>query len=71
MPGSTTVSLDLAELEDEAPRVIALSAGEGAEVVSALVTTIDTEGEAAGTLIGVLTPVTDAASASARQLLLR
>ena len=71
VPGSTTVSLDLAELEDEAPRVIALSAGEGAEVVSALVTTIDTEGEAAGTLIGVLTPVTDAASASARQLLLR
>lgn len=72
VPGSTTVSLDLAELQgDVPPSVITLSTSEGGEVVTALVTTTETEGDTAGTLIGVLAPVPDAASASARQLLLR
>ncbi|WP_167202725.1 DUF5719 family protein [Actinomyces respiraculi] len=73
IPGSSTLSLPVSELGEtaDALSVIGLSAPEGTEVVTALVTTTQVEGEAAGTLIGVLTPVTEASRASARQVLLR
>ncbi|MCL3795345.1 prevent-host-death protein, partial [Actinomyces sp. AC-19-1] len=73
VPGSSTVSVPVSELEEDAGAlsVIGLSAADGTEVVTALVTTTEVEGGAAGTLIGVLAPVTEASSASARQLLLR
>ncbi|MGK2348329.1 DUF5719 family protein [Actinomyces sp. W5033] len=73
VPASSTMPVPVTELEEQAGSldVIVLSAAAGTEVVSALVTSTEVEGEAAGTLIGVLSPVSEASSASARQLLLR